>query len=101
MWHQIIDDPQAWAETSGTGMFTYAFIMGVKNGWLDENTYAPAARKAWIALCSYINDDGDLTDICVGTNKKNDYQYYLDRERMVGDLHGQAPVLWCVNALLK
>ena len=101
MWHQIIDDPQAWAETSGTGMFTYAFIMGVKNGWLDENTYAPAARKAWIALCSYINDDGDLTDICVGTNKKNDYQYYLDRERMVGDLHGHAPVLWCVNALLK
>jgi unsaturated rhamnogalacturonyl hydrolase len=101
MWHQIIDDPKAWNETSGTGMFTFAFITGVKNGWLDAKVYAPAARKAWIALCEYINEDGDLAEICEGTNKKNDYQYYLDRPRKIGDLHGQAPLLWCVSALLR
>lgn len=100
MWHQILDDKDAWPETSCTGMFTFAFIKGVKNGWLDAETYGPAARKAWISLCSYINDDGDVTDICVGTNKKNDYQYYLDRDKATGDLHGQAPILWCAAALL-
>lgn len=100
MWNQILDDPDSWAETSATGMFAFAFISGVKNGWLDAGTYGPAARKAWIRLCSYINADGDMTEICTGTNKKNDYQYYLDRPRVVGDLHGQAPVLWCANALL-
>jgi unsaturated rhamnogalacturonyl hydrolase len=31
----------------------------------------------------------------------NGYQYYLDRKRVTGDLHGHAPVLWCVNALLR
>jgi len=101
MWHQIIDDPKAWKETSCTGMFTFAFITGVKNSWLDAKTYAPAARKAWIALCGYINKDGDVTDICDGTNKKNDYQYYLDRKKRTGDLHGQGPVLWCASALLR
>ena len=101
MWHQIIDDTKAWKETSCTGMFTFAFITGVKNGWLDAKTYAPAARKAWIALCGYINEDGDVSDICEGTNKKNDYQYYIDRKKRTGDLHGQAPLLWCVSAFLR
>lgn len=101
MWNQILDDPKAWPETSGTGMFAFAFIKGVKKGWLDAETYGEPARKAWIALCSYINADGDMTQICTGTNKKNDYQYYLDREKVIGDLHGQAPVLWCAAAILE
>jgi unsaturated rhamnogalacturonyl hydrolase len=101
MWHQLIDDPASWPETSCTGMFTFAFITGVKNGWLDKKTYAPAARKAWLKLITYINENNDITEVCEGTNKKNDRQYYLDRKRNIGDLHGQAPVLWCATALLR
>ena len=101
MWRQLIDDPQSWKETSCAGMFTFAFITGVKEGWLDAKTYGPAARKAWLSLITYINKDGDITEVCEGTNKKNDRQYYLDRKRNVGDLHGQAPILWCANAWLR
>ncbi|MCD8042872.1 MAG: glycoside hydrolase family 88 protein [Tannerellaceae bacterium] len=101
MWNQLIDEPDWWAETSGTAMFTYAFIVGVKEGWLDAAIYAPAARKAWLSMVTYINDDGAITDICAGTNKKNDKQYYYDRPRHPGDYHGHAPYLWCVNALLE
>jgi unsaturated rhamnogalacturonyl hydrolase len=101
MWRQLIDDPSSWNETSCTGMFTFAFITGVKNGWLDKKTYAPAARKAWLKLITYINENNDITDVCEGTNKKNDRQYYLDRKRNIGDLHGQAPLLWCATALLR
>lgn len=101
MWRQLIDDPASWKETSCTGMFTYAFITGVKEGWLDVKTYGPAARRAWLSLIQYVNKDGDITDVCEGTNKKNDRQYYLDRKRNTGDLHGQAPVLWCATALLR
>jgi len=101
MWRQLLDDPEIWPETSCTGMFTFAMITGVKNGWLDKKTYAPAARKAWLALITYINENGDIRDVCGGTNKKNDHQYYIDRPKNVGDLHGQAPVLWCATALLR
>jgi len=57
MWHQLLDKPDAWPETSCTGMFTFAMVTGVKNGWLDEKTYGPAARKGWLGLIKYINDD--------------------------------------------
>lgn len=101
MWRQLIDDAGSWPETSCTGMFTFAMITGVKEGWLDKKTYEPAARKAWLGLITYIDDKGDIREVCQGTNKKNDRQYYLDRERMTGDMHGQAPVLWCATALLR
>jgi unsaturated rhamnogalacturonyl hydrolase len=101
MWRQLIDDAESWPETSATGMFTCAMITGVKSGWLDKKAYEPAARKGWLALISYIDENNDIKEVCEGTNKKNDRQYYLDRKRIVGDMHGQAPVLWCAAALLR
>ncbi|HXN47297.1 MAG TPA: glycoside hydrolase family 88 protein, partial [Bryobacteraceae bacterium] len=101
LWRQLIDHPDSWPETSSTGMFTFAMVTGVKEGWLDQKTYAPAARKGWLGLVKYINADGDVTNVCAGTNKKNDLEYYLDRPRNTGDLHGQAPMLWTATALLR
>lgn len=101
MWRQLIDDPESWPETSSTGMFTFAMITGVKNGWLDKEVYGAAARKGWLALITYIEPNGDIREVCEGTNKKNDRQYYLDRKRLTGDMHGQAPVLWCATALMR
>jgi len=101
MWKQLIDHPESWPESSSTGMFTFAMITGVKNGWLKESPYAFAARKAWLALAGYIDANGDIGNVCEGTNKQNDLQYYLNRQRITGDDHGQAPVLWCASALLR
>jgi rhamnogalacturonyl hydrolase YesR len=101
LWKQIIDYPEAWPETSSTAMFTFAMVSGVKNGWLDAKTYGPAARKGWLGLVSYINADGDISNVCEGTNKKNDLQYYLNRARKTGDLHGQASILMSASALLR
>lgn len=101
MWRQLIDKPDCWIETSGSAMFAYAFIMGVKYGWLSVKEYGEAARRAWLAMITYINSDGKVREVCVGTNKKNDMQYYYDRARNTGDYHGQAPYLWCTVALLE
>ena len=101
MWNQLVDEPDFWPETSGSAMFAYAIITGVKRGWLDQTEYVPVARKAWLALVPYIDKNGDVREVCVGTNKKNDKQYYYDRPRITGDYHGQAPYLWCATALLE
>jgi rhamnogalacturonyl hydrolase YesR len=100
LWHQLLDDPASFEETSGTGMFTYAMIVGVKHGWLGAE-YADNARRGWLALCGKIDAKSNLTEICIGTNQSKDKQFYLDRPRQTGDLHGQAPVLWCAWALLE
>jgi rhamnogalacturonyl hydrolase YesR len=101
MWRQLLDHPEAWPETSSTGMFTFAMVEGVKHGWLNEKMYAPAARKGWLALVASLDANGDIRNVCEGTGRKNDLDYYLQRKRNTGDLHGQAPVLWCASALLE
>jgi len=101
MWRQLIDHDEAWPESSGSAMFTFALVTGVKNGWLDAATYGPAARRAWIAVVGYIDQNQDITNVCEGTGKQDSYDYYLARKRRTGDFHGQAPVLWAASALLR
>jgi len=101
LWNQLIDDPASWSETSSTGMFTYAMVVGVKKGWLNAGEFKPVIRKAWIGLVGYIISTGDVAEVCEGTNKTNDRQFYLNRKRITGDLHGQAPILWAAAAFLS
>ena len=101
LWRQLIDNPDSWPETSGTGMITFAMVTGVKNGWLDEKTYGPAARKGWLGLVKYLDKDANVGSVCEGTPKGSTVQYYLDRARRTGDLHGQAPILWTASALMR
>jgi rhamnogalacturonyl hydrolase YesR len=100
-WRQLLDHEEAWPETSGTGMFAFALISGVRTGMLSESTYGSAARRAWIALAGYVDQNNDVTSVCEGTNKLNDLEYYLLRKRRTGDFHGQAPLLWTAAALLR
>src|SRR5216110_1829016 len=60
LWRQLIDHPDVWAETSSTGMFTFAMVTGVKNGWLPAKTYGPAARKAWLGLVKHIDSEANV-----------------------------------------
>jgi len=110
LWHQLIDRPDSWPETSGSAMFTFAMVTGVKNGWLDAAVYGPAARKAWLALVDYLDADGNLREVCVGTDKADkvagpdlaaQLKFYNERPRATGDLHGEAPMLWTASALLR
>jgi rhamnogalacturonyl hydrolase YesR len=101
LWHQLIDKPNSWPETSGSAMFTFAMVTGVKNDWLDAKVYGPAARKGWLALVSHLDADGNLREVCVGTNKGESEKFYDERPRAVGDLHGQSPMLWTASALLR
>ena len=113
MWNQLLDDtsPRNWAETSSTGMFAFAMITGVKNGWLPAETYGPAARAAWLALVGTLDAGGNVREVCVGTGEAatsgagtapdSQIAYYLNRPRNVGDFHGQAPVLWSASALMR
>ena len=101
LWGQIIDDPESWEETSASAMFTYAFLEGVKHGWLEESVYAPAAARAWAALCARLDGNANLADVCAGTNRRDSREWYMERPRVNGDPHGQAPMLWICNSMLE
>jgi unsaturated rhamnogalacturonyl hydrolase len=110
LWLQLIEQPDFWPETSGSAMFTFALVEGVKRGWLEPQTYGPAARKAWLALVPYVDADANIRETVVGTNKASNEvgtdlevqkKYYFDRPRRTGDLHGQSPMMWTAAALLR
>jgi unsaturated rhamnogalacturonyl hydrolase len=101
MWRQLIDKPESWPESSGSAMFTFAMVSGVKKNWLEGGTYGPAARKAWLALVKQLDENANLREVCVGTDKGFDEKFYLERPRDSGDLHGQSPMLWTASALLR
>lgn len=101
MWRQVVDVDTSWKETSCTGMFGYAMASGVKNDILKGRRYRKAYQKAWLALTSYINENGRVTDVCVGTGQSREIRYYLDRPSVTGDFQGQAPVLWMAYELMK
>lgn len=110
LWTQLIDHPDFWPETSGTAMFAFAMVTGVKEGWLEAATYAPAARRAWLGLVALLDENANLKEVCDGTNKAAmmvgsdlaaQLEFYRHRPRIAGNLHGQAPMLWTAAALLR
>jgi unsaturated rhamnogalacturonyl hydrolase len=50
VWWQVLDAggrDKNFREASSSSMFVYALLKGVKNGWLDAATYAPAAERGY------------------------------------------------------
>jgi unsaturated rhamnogalacturonyl hydrolase len=101
MWHQLLDDPTSFAETSCTGMFLFAMATGLENNWLPSGEYAGRVVKGWNALAGFVNEKGEVRDVCVGTNAKNRRKHYLTRPRRTGNFHGQAAVLWAATAMIR
>ena len=100
MWHQLIDYPDAWPETSCTAMFVFAIATSVEQGWLTADTYKQAAKKGWIALAGYLDSEDRLGEVCVGTGEESP-ESYLARPREVANAHGQAPLIWAASAMIK
>ncbi|HYQ04626.1 MAG TPA: glycoside hydrolase family 88 protein [Polyangiaceae bacterium] len=104
LWYQVLNlpnDSKNWLETSGSAMFTYAMISGVRRGVLDAATYVPAVKNAWAALQKKISAQGDVSGICPGTYFHASAAEYEALSPITGDGHGQAPVLWAAMEILR
>ncbi len=93
MWHQLLDRPDSYLETSATAMFTFAVARGVNRGWLPP-LYAPVAQTGWQAIASRVHDDGRIEGICVGTTAAYDAVYYYNRPTDLGAMQGYGPTLF-------
>jgi rhamnogalacturonyl hydrolase YesR len=78
MWHEVIDEPGSYAETSATSMIAVAMLRGVRQGWLDKG-YQARVDKAWRGVLGRISSDGTLLDVCESTNKQKTLADYLHR----------------------
>ncbi len=101
MWHQLVDNPEAWLESSGTGMFVFALATGVRHGWLPADPHGDAARRAWLALTQYVDSEGRVDRISAGIVDPSAATYLNHPRYALGDFHGQAALLWAAAAMIR
>lgn len=92
-WHQLLDRPETYGETSCTAMFTYALARGINRGWLDPLAFGPAVSLGWNAVAQQVNPQGQVEGTCVGTGMGFDPMFYAYRATSPYAAHGYGPVL--------
>jgi unsaturated rhamnogalacturonyl hydrolase len=93
LWHQLLDRPDSYLETSASAIYAYAIARAVNRGWIDRRTYAPVAMLAWNGVSTKVSAAGEVEDVCVGTGVAFDPAFYYYRPRHVRAAHGYGPVL--------
>ena len=93
LWHQLLDRPDSYLETSASAMFVYAIARGINFGWLDRLADGPAVSVGWNAVAQRINDRGQVEGTCVGTGMGFEPMFYYHRPTSVYAAHGYGPVL--------
>jgi len=92
-WHQLIDRPDTYQETSATAIYAYAIARAVNRGYVDAQAYGPMANLAWNAVAGKVLPNGQIEGICVGTGMAFDPAFYAFRPTSVKAAHGYGPAL--------
>lgn len=100
-WHQLLDRPDSYYETSATAIFAYCLAHAINQGWIDPVTYGPVANLAWNAVTTEISPEGAVEGVCVGTGMGFDPAYYYYRPVTSAAAHGYGPVIWAGSEMVK
>jgi rhamnogalacturonyl hydrolase YesR len=92
LWHQLVDQPDSYLETSSSAMFCYAMAKGIQRGWLSAE-YRRHALRAWGGASTRIRPDGLVEGICRGTEVGFDLEFYRLRPTPLNDPRGLGAVL--------
>ncbi len=93
IWHQVLNRPDSYIETSGSGMFIIGLSRGVANGWLPEE-YKEEILAAWKSLTDKcVDEEGNVYGVCMGSNCNRNVEYYMALKTIINDDHGTGIVL--------
>jgi rhamnogalacturonyl hydrolase YesR len=101
LWHQLLDDPDSFTESSCSGMFTYCLLKGVNEQWLEPD-FLTYGIKGWEGLQTKVNSNYQITDVCPPSDMSEDPSYYLEnRKGVLHDQHGIGPFILAGAEYLK
>ena len=93
LWHQMLDKPDSYLETSASAIFVYCIARAINRGWISPASYGSVAQVGWIGVTTRVNAKGQVEGTCVGTTLASDHVYYYNRPQSVYATHGYGPVL--------
>ncbi len=100
LWHQLLDKPDSYLETSASAMFTYAIAHGVRQQYLAPG-YAAVARRGWQGVMTRIRADGQIEGTCTGTGASDNLADYYARPTPLNDAHGIGAVILAGTEILQ
>ncbi len=98
-WHQVLDDPTTYLETSGTAMFVRGFAEGVNKGWLERGKYTEAINTGWASLTRQIDEEGNIIGIVRGTPILFSDEEYDNWGTRINDPRGLGALLYAAIAV--
>lgn len=100
-WHQLLDDPSTYLETSATTIYAYCIAHAICEGWIDAKAYGPRALLAWNAAATQITRQGQVANVCVGTGMGFDKAFYAYRPTHLMAAHGYGPMIWAGSEIIR
>lgn len=101
LWHQLVNNPETYLETSASAMFVYCIARAINNGWLDKTAYQDIAKSGWNGVATQVNAQGQVENTCVGTGLGWTNTFYATRPVSVYAAHGYGPVLLAACEIIK
>ena len=93
LWHQMLDKPDSYLETSASAIFVFCMARAITRGYVAPVAYGSVAQAGWIGVSTRVNARGQVEGSCVGTTLASDHVYYYNRPVSVYATHGYGPVL--------
>lgn len=100
-WHQLIDRPDTYLETSCTAIYTYCIAHAINEGWIDGITYGAQAYLGWQACQTKVNEKGQVEGTCVGTGMGFEPAFYAYRPVHKMAAHGYGPMIWAGAEIVR
>jgi len=104
MWYQVLDSPYRegnYLEATCSAMFTYAWLKGVRLGFLGNLEGAVHAYESLLA--TFVTEEDGLVNLnqCCEVaglggknNRRGDYDYYINEPVRSNDPKGIGPLIW-------
>ena len=101
LWHQLLNDPSSFLETSASAIFTYCLAHAICEGWIDPIAYGAQTLLAWNALSKQIDRQGQVLGTVVGSGMGFDRAFYCYRPVHPMAAHGYGPVIWAGSEIIR
>ena len=93
-WHQLLDRPETYLETSCTAIYCYCLAHAMNKGWIEKEPYIGQTLLAWNYVNAHVNEKGQVEGTCVGTGLAFDPAFYAYRPVNNYAAHGYGPAIW-------
>lgn len=107
MWYQVLDQPGRegnYLESTGSAMFVYAQLKGVRLGYLPAEQGQLAQRNFERLVGRFVRENADgtvsLTDCCAVAGlggkqmRSGTFEYYISEPVIDNDCKGMGPLIW-------